>query len=229
MAAFACGDRYLHTNPYDPQTAFEYKIVGPDTLFSAGEFAQYSLQSTPAFPDTAGVWGSSSVDFRPANHGQFQLWNPPLWPNTSTVQLIVAIGQFDTITTLSLPSGPVAKQTTMDRRTLSRNVVVTQRLMSIRLRCPDTHACDTLAVGAVWSVWVDGFDALSGQITGLTNPATNPATGAPIATFGTRDTTIASVSPIGIRASTVSAKKSGTTWIIATRGGLVDSLRLVVR
>jgi hypothetical protein len=229
-AAFACGDPYLHTNPYDPQTAFEYKIVGPDTVFSAGQYAQYSLQSTPAFSDTAGVWSSSSDQFRPALHGQFQLWFPPLWPNTATVQVTVAIGKFDTTATLSLGGGaPSAKATTMDRRELSRNVVLTQRLTSIQLRCPDSHACDPLAAGAAWSVWVDGFDALGGQITGLTNPATNPSTGTPVATFVSRDTTVASVSPVGIRAATVTARKSGTTWIVATRDLLLDSLRLVVR
>jgi hypothetical protein len=229
VASFACGDPYRHNNPYDPQTPFEFSIAGPDTLFSVGEFGQYALKSTPALSDTAGTWSSSSLDLRPAAPGQFQLWTPPLWPETETVQIFNSIGKFDTTVTTSLPNGSVAKQITMDRRSLSRTVVLTQRLVRIRLRCPDTHACGTLTAGAAWSVGVDGFDALDAQIIGLTNPATNPATGTPVATFVTRDTTVASVSPVGIRAATVTARKSGSTWIVATRNSLLDSLQLTVR
>jgi|GEM_PF-2524376 len=229
VASFACGDPYRHNNPYDPQTPFEFSIAGPDTLFSVGEFGQYALKSTPAMSDTAGTWSSSSVDLRPAAPGQFQLWTPPLWPETETVQIFNSIGKFDTTVTTSLPNGSVAKQITIDRRSLSRTVVLTQRLVRIRLRCPDTHACGTLTAGAAWSVGVDGFDALDAQIIGLTNPATNPATGTPVATFVTRDTTVASVSPVGIRAAAVTARKSGSTWIVATRSSLLDSLQLTVR
>ena len=229
VAFFACGDPYRHNNPYDPQTPFEFSIAGPDTLFSVGEFGQYALKSTPALSDTAGTWSSSSVDLRPAAPGQFQLWTPPLWPETETVQIFNSIGKFDTTVTTSLPNEFFAKQTTMNRRDLARNVVLTQRLVRIRLRCPDAHACDTLAAGAAWSVGVDGFDALDAQIIGLTNPATNPATGTPVATFVSRDTTVASVSPVGIRAATVTARKSGSTWIVATRKSLLDSLQLTVR
>jgi hypothetical protein len=229
VASFACGDPYRHNNPYDPQTPFEFSIAGPDTLFSIGEFGQYALKSTPALSDTAGTWSSSSLDLRPAVPGQFQLWTPPLWPETETVQIFNSIGKFDTTVTTSLPNGSVAKQITMDRRSLSRTVVLTQRLVRIRLRCPDTHACGTLIAGAAWSVGVDGFDALDAQIIGLTNPATNPVTGTPIAIFISRDTTVASVSPVGIRAATVTARKSGSTWIVATRNSLLDSLQLTVR
>ena len=54
-------------------------------------------------------------------------------------------------------------------------------------------------------------------------------TGTPMATFTSRDTTVASVTPVGIRAATVTARKSGTTWIVATRNSLLDSLQLTVR
>jgi hypothetical protein len=229
VALLSCGDPYRHPNPYDPNTPFEFSIAGPDTLFSVGEFGQYALKSTPALSDTAGTWSSSSIDLRPGSPGQFQLWTPPLWPETETVQVTNSIGKFDTTGTLSTPSGPIAKKITMDRRSLSRTVVLTQRLVRIRLRCPDTHACGTLTAGAAWSVGVDGFDALDAQIIGLTNPATNPATGTPIAIFISRDTTVASVAPVGIRAAMVTARKSGTTWLVATRDLLLDSLQLTVR
>jgi hypothetical protein len=108
-------------------------------------------------------------------------------------------------------------------------VYQTQRVTRIQLRCPDTHACDTVSTGGGWSVWVDGFDALNERIYALTSATANPATGTVIATFAVRDTTIASVSPVGIRAANVTALKSGTTWIVGTRGTLLDSLQLVVQ
>jgi hypothetical protein len=122
-----------------------------------------------------------------------------------------------------------AVQTTVWRHEGSKSVVVTQRVVRIQLRCPDTHACDTLSAGAAWSVWANGYDALGQPIFALVSSTANPATGTPIATFVARDTTIASVAPVGIRAATVTARKTGSTWIVATRGPLLDSLQLVVR
>jgi hypothetical protein len=111
----------------------------------------------------------------------------------------------------------------------SKTVVITQRLTRIQLRCPDTHACDTLATGGVWSVWVDGFDALNQRIFALASSTANPATGPAIAIFTSRDTTIASVTPVGIRVANATALRSGTTWLVARRASLLDSLQLVVR
>lgn len=226
--AFACGDPYRHTNPFDPATDVVVKLVGPDSVFSVGAFAQYTLESTPPFPVDDGVWSSSSFDFRTAAAGQFQLWTPPLWPSTEAIEISVDVGRYDTTIT-SGERVAIAKTVTMYRRRFTRFVTVSQRLTRLVLRCPSVHACDTLAVGASWSVGVDGFDALDGQIVGLTNPAVNPATGAPIATFTSRDSTIASVAPVGIRGANVTARKSGTTWLVATRDALTDSLKLVVR
>ena len=76
----------------------------------------------------------------------------------------------------------------------------------------------------------DSFrDALGQPIVALHSPAANPATGTAVATFVVRDTTIASVAPVGIRAATVTARKSGSTWIVATRSSLLDSLQVTVR
>jgi hypothetical protein len=49
------------------------------------------------------------------------------------------------------------------------------------------------------------------------------------ATFAVRDPSVAGVTPVGIRVATVTARKSGTTWIVGTRGALLDSLQLVVQ
>ncbi|HEY2848428.1 MAG TPA: hypothetical protein VGI97_01010, partial [Gemmatimonadaceae bacterium] len=87
----------------------------------------------------------------------------------------------------------------------------------------------SLAVGGTWSVWVDGFDARGLQIASLRTADTNPSAGPPIAVYTVRDTTIATLVPAGIRAATVTALKSGTTWIVGARGALSDSLQLVVR
>ena len=56
IIAFACGDPYLHTNPYDPVAPVTITIDGPDTIFSLGQLAQYTATEVPAFPDTALTW-----------------------------------------------------------------------------------------------------------------------------------------------------------------------------
>ncbi len=47
IGVVACGDPYLHTNPYDPVYPVEFAISGPDTLFSLGEIGQYTVQNQP--------------------------------------------------------------------------------------------------------------------------------------------------------------------------------------
>ena len=129
-------------------------------------------------------------------------------------------------------------RTKVARHIAYRNVVVTQRLTRIQLRCPDTHACAPIAVGDSAFVWVDGFDALGGQIVAFWSPTVNPAVGDPTTTAGvsnhtvvtyiSRDSTVASASPVGIRVCGVAGRKAGSTWIVATRGALADSLQVVV-
>lgn len=257
IVAFACGDPYLHTNPYDPAVPVEIAITGPDSLFSYGELAQYTVQTTPAFPDSAVQWTIDTVTihrggnvdtiingslttnpgtgdttvagdsiFKPVGVGSFQSTAPPLDPASVTVTVVALIGGYDT--TLAI-WGIGTIQTKGYRHVGYKTVVLTQRVTRIQLRCPDTHACDTLATGGTWSVWVDGFDALGRQIYALTGATTNPPGSPPIATFVSRDTTIATVTPVHIRAATVTARRSGSTWIVATRNTLLDSLQVVVR
>jgi hypothetical protein len=228
MATLACGDPYLHTNPYDPVYPVAVTVLGPDTVFSYTEIANFSLQTDPAFPDTSvGFTVSDSVAFVPAGFGGFRSAAPPLYPLTRSVTVSGGVGAYDT---LSSSSGEgQARMISLWRHSAEKIVLLTQRVVRISLRCPDTHACDTLAVGSAWSVWVDGFDAVNQEIVALHSSVANPAGGAAIAAFSVRDSTIASVSPVGIRAASVSALKSGTTWIVGTRGALLDSLQLVVR
>jgi hypothetical protein len=230
VAFFACGEPYRHTNPYDPAYPLSISIAGPDTLFSYQETGTYSVRSVPAFPDTAFRYGTSdSVAFPPAGVGTFRSNGPPLYPATRSVTVSGFVGTIDTASsTAPLVVGPVP-QVEIHRHAASKVVVLTQRLTRLQLRCPDAHACDPLSVGGTWSVWADAFDALNQQIGGLHSSTANPAAGAPFATFSSRDSTIASVSPVGIRAATVTALKTGTTWIVGTRGALLDSLQLVVR
>jgi hypothetical protein len=227
IASFACGDPYQRTNPYDPAVGVRITVQGPDTLFSSFQQGTYSAATDPVFPDSAIHWPCCGVSS--GRSATYVSVAPPLWPQTRTDIVQAVIGGIDTVpasagSTLG-PVTPVRRY----RHTGTKSVVVTQRLVRIQLRCPDAHACDTLSVGATWSVWVDGFDALGLQIYALVSTTANPATGTPIATFAARDTTIASVSPVGIRAVSVTARKSGTTWIVATRDVLLDSLKLVVR
>lgn len=232
--ALACGD-LAHTNPYDPAVPVTIVISGPDSLFSFGEQATYTAQVTPAFPDTAIEWATADTALlRPTGPATFQLigvpGGPPLWPATATTTVDALIGQLDTVKSFDDDStGPKSLPNVTWRHAGYKTVVVTQRLTHLQLRCPSTHACDTLAAGGSWAVWVDGFDALDAPVVALTGASTNPLTGTPIATFVVRDTTIASVAPVGVRVAAVMALRSGTTWIVAARESLRDSLQLVVR
>lgn len=249
-ATVACGDRYLHTNPYDPAVPVTVDMVGPDTLFSYSEIGRYSASSIPAFPDSAFQFASAdSTVFAPSGRGVFASMAPPLYPATRTVRVSALLGQIDTIIDnqdLTCPLPPPcrsricppfscaikAKHSFAWRHAGSKEVVLTQRVTHIRLRCPADHACDTLSAGAVWSVWADGFDALNFPMFSLSGSNANPevSTADPtFATFVVRDPTIAAFTPVGVRVATVTAQASGTTWIVATRGSSVDSLQLVVR
>jgi hypothetical protein len=223
----ACGNPYQRTNPYDPAVGVRITVQGPDSLFSSFEQGTYSAQTDPAFPDSAIHW--TCCGFSSGRSATFASVAPPLWPQTRSVVIEAVIGGIDTVpATGGSVVGPVIPVRRY-RHAGSKSVIVTQRLVRIQLRCPDTHACDTLSVGAAWSVWVDGFDALGLQIYALVSTAANPAAGTPIATYTVRDPTVASVSPVGIRAATLTALRTGTTWIVGTRDALLDSLRLVVR
>jgi hypothetical protein len=251
--AVACGDPYRHTNPYDPAVPVDVAVTGPDTLFSIGAIAQFGVVSTPAFPDTSVYWALDSAAHilltagddslvnagfyiaTGGSTGQFRVMSAPLEPATVTFTVTGGIGQIDTTVQYAIPgTDPVQNITVRTywyRHSGAKNVILTQRLTQIRLRCPDPEApaCDTLSAGEKWSVWVDGFDALGHQIYALTSSTANPTTGPPVVTYIVRDTTVATSSPVGIRATTITALKSGTTWVVATRGALADSLQLVVR
>ena len=186
------------------------------------EHGTYTAQSDPAFPDSAIHWKVNG--FGGGRTSDLVNATPPLWPETFVVAMVAVVGTIDT--TISLDG--VLVPTYAWRHEGVKNVVVTQRVTHVLLRCPDVHACDPVSVGGAWSVWVDGLDALGHKINALTSGTANPSSGTPIATFAARDTTIAAVTPVGIRAANVSALRAGTTWIVATRGSLLDSLQLVV-
>ena len=220
----ACHD-FQHTNPFDlltPDT--ELTVLGPDTLFTIGTVAKFSMAGKLGpFTDPTALWRSSILnDLNGDFTGTFVLYKAPLYPVAETAFVAVDIGHYVTAAGASAWT-----------RSFGKNVILTQRLVRIQLRCPATHACDTLNAGGAWSVWVDGIDAGGSQIIGLELPGTNPAKGAPIAVFVSRDTTVATVSSAGVRAADVTALRSGTTWIVSTRiakpDTLRDSLQVVVR
>ena len=256
VVAIACGDPYLHTNPYDSAYPVEIAVTGPDSLFSLDEQGAFAAQEVPPFPDSAIGWIVDSVTwhrggspdtiiggqtvpnpghgdtvvggelfFKLAGSGTFVSIAPPLDPLNVSVTVEAVIGSIDTVVD-RYPLGLV--KTNVYRHVGYKSVVLTQRVTSIQLRCPDSHACAPVAAGGTWSVWVDGRDALGHLIAALTGANTNPASGTKVATFAVRDSTIAAVSPVGIRAATVRALRSGSTWVVATRGVLLDSLQLVV-
>jgi hypothetical protein len=232
VVAFACDDPYQHTNLYDPATPLDASLAGPDTILSSGQLAQYHVVSTPAFADTAGAWNvlPNQMWLKSAGNGAFLFFPPPvIEPDYDTVQVVVELGAYDTTKTTSNGGGmSFASVTQAYRRRYVKTVLLTQRVTRIQLRCPDVHVCDTMSVGGSWSVWIDGFDQLNQALAGLTGPTQNRFTGLPIATFTVRDPSVAGVAPIGIRAANVTALKTGSTWIVASRDSLRDSLQLIV-
>ncbi len=277
VALVACGDPYLHTNPYDPVYPVEFTITGPDTLFSLGEVGQYVVQTNPPWSDTGFVWGIDTFSYyfdpplptQPAGApsvpcvtritlgdtalrgdgtGAYRSVLPPLEPYSFTISIEVSVGTIDTTISALGCNGPVQPMVTRARHTGYKSVVITQRVTRIQLRCPDTHACAPLAVGDSAFIWVDGFDALNKQIAALTSSTANPADGNPpvpyvtldtailrvqktndpVVTYVSRDTTIARTTAIGIRVARVTPLQPGSTWVVATRGALSDSLQIVV-
>ncbi len=218
VLAVACLD-IKHTNPFDPGTPVVFTLVGPETLFSVGGLVQYHFATVPPIVDKTAQWGGGDSFFSTgdASGGLYYSFGAPLWPATDTVTLRVTVGFIAKITHL------------VGSRSFSGTIIITQRLVRLTLRCPDTHACDTLSVGVAQAVYVDGADSLGSQISGLKTPTTNPLGVPAVATFTMRDTTVASVATLGMRVATVTAKKSGSTWMVARRDQLSDSVRIVVR
>jgi hypothetical protein len=256
VIAAACGDPYAVTNKYDPDFPVQFTVTGPDSLFSLGEAAHYTATTIPAFSDTSFVWQTDTVynylKFLPPGGGVIPIDDgslflkgnaaggyvsiaPPLEPNVYNIAITVSVGDVDT----TLQRDRIGTiQTKQPRHTFYKTVVVTQRLVRIQLRCPDTHSCAPMAVGDSAFIWVDGADALGHQVVALTNPSANPPVGDPQATPNTanravaiyvsRDSTVAAVSPVGSRVGRVMARKPGSTWIVATHLSVSDSLQIVV-
>lgn len=250
IVAFACGDPYRHLNPYDPVVPVTFEITGPDSLFALGDSAQYSATTAPGFADTSFVWLSGLVTyprntmglvdtvidgatvFRPASGiGAYITQMIPLEPDVAIATVAAGLGQYDTtVTTPCSVAQCTAKHANFYRHVGYKSVFLSQRLVSIHLRCVGTTTCDTLAAGGTWSVWVDGLDANSRPPSALSLQSSNLHGGKPaVATYIVRDTSVASVVPDGIRAATVTALKAGTTWIVGTHLALRDSLKLVVQ
>lgn len=230
VLSYACGNDYLHTNPYDPAFPVTMTLEGPDTLFNLGEVGTYTVHTSPAFPDTAITFAASDTfEFVPSGPGNFESKAPPLWPATVQVAAYAYIGMTDTTISRSEGGATVTIQTKIPRHSAFKNVILTQKVTKLSLRCPDTNACDTLSAGNTWSVWADGFDAHGLRVYAFFSSTANPSTGPAFVTYTVRDTTIASASAVGIRVATVTARRTGTTWIVAARDALRDSLKLVVR
>ena len=218
VLALACID-FQHTNPFDPDVPLQVTIF-PETLFSVGGTIQFTFATVPPLTDPNAIWVGGTTDLFTASLGSGGVFfsnGAPLWPQTESVPITIAVGRFDD------------GVHTHYRKTFGGSVIITQRLVHIQARCPGAPACDAMTVGVSTSVFVDGYDALGSGIAGLPDPNTNPLTLPPIAVFIVRDTTIASAVPVGMRVAMVTAKRAGATWIVTQRDSLRDSLRLVVR
>ena len=222
VCALACID-FRHSNPFDPAVPVTVAIF-PETLFSvAGKLIQFSFATVPPLTDPKAIWAVATNDlYTMDGTGLLYSAGAPLWPKTDTVPIAIGIG----LHALNDPFVPYSDSVT---RTISGSVIVTQRLVRIRTRCAGAAACDSLTVGVTTSVFVDGFDALGSGLSGLADSMANPATDSSIVVFTIRDPTIATALPVGMRAATVNAKRVGSTWLVAQRDSLRDSLRITVR
>ncbi len=228
LLSFACGEPFVRTNPYDPNVPVTITLVGPDTIFNAFEQAFYTAHADPAvFADSAFTWQSGNPIFLEAAPGSFFTLITPLYPASIGVTVTVGVGAIDTVATNIVANG-AAPPVVVFRHQVTKIIYLSQRIKNIKLRCPDTHACDPMSVGGTWSVWVDATDSLGHAIQAYPNSVTNLSTGTPLVTYSVRDPSMASVVPLGTRVGTVTALKPGTTWIIGTRAPLVDSMQLVV-
>jgi hypothetical protein len=123
---FACGDPYLHNNPYDPATSVEFSISGPDSLFSLQQVGQYIAQISPVMPDTAVQWYSTNTGvLTPAGSGGafVEQYGAPVWPATATVRVYAGVGAIDSLG----GGGRLAVPVTVYRHLAFKDVVVTQR------------------------------------------------------------------------------------------------------
>jgi hypothetical protein len=82
-------------------------------------------------------------------------------------------------------------------------------------------------------VHVGGFDGRGEPLIPIVLDTLHRDRFVPVAKFVIRDTSIASFVLAGVQGATVAARKTGTTWIVATRDTLGDTLRdslqLVIR
>ena len=228
VCVVACTD-FIRTNPYDQHLPMDITVTGPDTLFSRGEAGHFAVTSVPSMPDTAFEWIGASSDGLTTGTAVLRDTSPPLYPATRVQYVYANVGHLDTVKTVdAIVDGIVTGPGVIWRHSGRKAVVLTQRITHVALRCPDIHACDSLSVGGIWSVWADPLDSLNSVQYNLLS-ASNPSTGIAVATFAVRDPTVASLAVAGIRVANLTALKSGTTWIVATHGTAADSLRLVVR
>ena len=229
MLSIACGEPLARTNPYDPNVPVTIIIEGPDTIFNSFETVAYPARTDPAglFSDTSFQYQSGNTQLLTVSQGGFLVVSTPLYPAAAAVTVTVGLGAFDTIPQAITQNGP-PPHVVAYRHFATKTIYLSQRIKNIKLRCPDTHTCDPLAVGGAVSVWVDPTDSLGHQIQAYFSPVANSTTPTALVTYSVRDPSIASVVPLGTRVGTVTALKPGTTWIIGTRGTLVDSVQLVV-
>lgn len=222
VLAVACID-FRHTNPFDPGVPVTVTIF-PETLYSvARDLVHFTFATVPSLTDPDAIWSASANDlFASGSAGDLDSEGAPLWPQTETVPITIGIGRYAVNSTLVTHSYDYT-------RSINGSVVITQRLVRIRTRCAGPPACDSAPAGATTAVFVDGVDALGSGLSGLADSTTNPLTASPIFVFTVRDTTIATAAPVGMRAATVTARRVGSTWIVAQRDSLRDSLRITVR
>jgi hypothetical protein len=200
MALPACTD-YPHTNPFDPQTTVELKLVGPDTLdLAVGESFNLAVVSTPAFAHEAPHWETNSLQ-----HGITLAF-----PQSGTFTL-QRFSHADTT-----PVSVTFRADLSARRSATKDVVFVSRIVGISVSFCDGGELRSAFAGAAVDacpIVIDksraGFSAIStsASVTIRNSAVAQQVSGAPY------------------RFSFVAP---GSTYIVFTTRGYTDSVRVIV-
>lgn len=194
---------FERTNPYDPDNTYDYLIeFGPDTTFSLRDTILADLQFPPEVPFVpTPIWESSdSATIGPMGGGVFEVFRGTLIPRTVQIAGGLALRRWE------------------------HTIVVRRRVTRVLPNC--TFPCRDTARSYLdpWEVSVTAVDARNFPISDVYQVLDSTA-------VIIRDTSVVSLSP---RASgdirrTVRANRDGTTWVVFSLHGGLDSVRFVVR
>lgn len=207
-AACALEPPYERTNPFDPGSNVEMRLVGPDSTHAMAERFRLTIDAEPPLPDARRyiVWRSADTLVVPDGDGWFIV-------RTSTSRYV-----------------NVALSASFDEVVVAKTLAIGQSVDTVRISCaPWTQAfvpCDAmpLAPGATRALHARIVDPGGILIR-------EPAYAIGRATFISRDPSVVSAGPVLPNAAGtywVAGVGTGSTWVVLRVDRAVDSARIVV-